>query len=63
MFCVAKSVIYYTQTTLCSIYYTQICLCSKKGYFLHTKENNMWTTPSATEMRFGFEVTMYVMNK
>jgi pyrroloquinoline quinone biosynthesis protein A len=22
-----------------------------------------WTTPSATEMRFGFEVTMYVMNK
>jgi pyrroloquinoline quinone biosynthesis protein A len=24
---------------------------------------NMWTSPSATEMRFGFEVTMYVMNK
>ena len=23
----------------------------------------MWTTPTATEMRFGFEVTMYVMNK
>jgi len=23
----------------------------------------MWTRPSATEMRFGFEVTMYVMNK
>ncbi|MDA7691711.1 pyrroloquinoline quinone precursor peptide PqqA [Methylophilaceae bacterium] len=23
----------------------------------------MWTTPIATEMRFGFEVTMYVMNK
>lgn len=22
----------------------------------------MWTTPAATEMRFGFEVTMYVMN-
>jgi len=22
-----------------------------------------WTTPVATEMRFGFEVTMYVMNK
>ncbi|MES2637567.1 MAG: pyrroloquinoline quinone precursor peptide PqqA, partial [Pseudomonadota bacterium] len=22
-----------------------------------------WTTPAATEMRFGFEVTMYVMNK
>ena len=23
----------------------------------------MWTTPSATDMRFGFEVTMYVMNR
>ena len=23
----------------------------------------MWTTPAAIEMRFGFEVTMYVMNK
>ena len=23
----------------------------------------MWTTPAATKMRFGFEVTMYVMNK
>ncbi|MDP3212218.1 pyrroloquinoline quinone precursor peptide PqqA [Methylotenera sp.] len=23
----------------------------------------MWTVPAATEMRFGFEVTMYVMNK
>lgn len=22
-----------------------------------------WTAPAATEMRFGFEVTMYVMNK
>tara|TARA_B110000908_G_scaffold172331_1_gene239100 strand:+ start:1848 stop:2003 length:156 start_codon:yes stop_codon:yes gene_type:complete len=27
------------------------------------KEIIMWTTPAATEMRFGFEVTMYVMNK
>ena len=26
-------------------------------------DHNMWTTPVATEMRFGFEVTMYVMNK
>jgi len=25
--------------------------------------NIMWTKPSATEMRFGFEVTMYVCNK
>ncbi|MBC7760104.1 MAG: pyrroloquinoline quinone precursor peptide PqqA [Phormidesmis sp. FL-bin-119] len=23
----------------------------------------MWTTPAVTEMRFGFEVTMYVMKK
>ena len=27
------------------------------------KEITMWTKPAATEMRFGFEVTMYVMNK
>ncbi|MGJ8620140.1 MAG: pyrroloquinoline quinone precursor peptide PqqA [Methylophilaceae bacterium] len=23
----------------------------------------MWTTPAMTEMRFGFEVTMYILNK
>ncbi|MCX8518850.1 MAG: pyrroloquinoline quinone precursor peptide PqqA [Methylophilaceae bacterium] len=23
----------------------------------------MWTKPTATEMRFGFEVTMYVCNR
>ncbi|HCK03717.1 MAG: pyrroloquinoline quinone precursor peptide PqqA [Methylophilales bacterium] len=23
----------------------------------------MWTQPKATEMRFGFEVTMYVCNR
>ena len=23
----------------------------------------MWTQPQATEMRFGFEVTMYVCNR
>jgi len=22
-----------------------------------------WTTPIATDMRFGFEITMYVMNR
>ena len=27
------------------------------------KEIIMWTKPTATEMRFGFEVTMYVCNK
>jgi pyrroloquinoline quinone biosynthesis protein A len=25
--------------------------------------NIMWTKPAATEMRFGFEVTMYVCNR
>jgi len=29
----------------------------------HIKDYIMWTKPAATEMRFGFEVTMYVMNK
>jgi len=28
-----------------------------------TMETIMWTTPKATEVRFGFEVTMYIMNK
>ena len=27
------------------------------------RTNIMWTKQAATEMRFGFEVTMYVMNK
>jgi pyrroloquinoline quinone biosynthesis protein A len=27
------------------------------------KENIMWTKPEAIEMRFGFEVTMYVCNR
>ena len=33
------------------------------GVSIQKKEIIMWTTPAATEMRFGFEVTMYVMNK
>ena len=33
------------------------------GSVNQNKEINMWTKPAATEMRFGFEVTMYVMNK
>jgi pyrroloquinoline quinone biosynthesis protein A len=27
------------------------------------KEIIMWTKPAVTEMRFGFEVTMYVCNR
>ena len=32
---------------------------------VYKKQENliMWTKPAATELRFGFEVTMYVMNK
>lgn len=30
---------------------------------MHFKEIIMWTQPTATEMRFGFEVTMYVCNR
>jgi len=33
------------------------------SYKIKLWRNIMWTTPAATEMRFGFEVTMYVMNK
>jgi pyrroloquinoline quinone biosynthesis protein A len=29
----------------------------------YSKENIMWTKPEVTEMRFGFEVTMYVCNR
>jgi coenzyme PQQ precursor peptide PqqA len=46
-------------------------LCIILHIILHTstfalyglRTNIMWTSPSVTEMRFGFEVTMYVMNK
>lgn len=27
------------------------------------EETDMWTKPEVTEMRFGFEVTMYVCNR
>ena len=30
---------------------------------LITRRTTMWTKPEATDMRFGFEVTMYVMNR
>lgn len=28
-----------------------------------SKEINMWNKPEYTEMRFGFEVTMYIANR
>ena len=39
-----------------------ISLCFIEGSPQTTLEIIMWNTPAATEMRFGFEVTMYVMN-
>jgi pyrroloquinoline quinone biosynthesis protein A len=41
---------------------------NKDGYSIRLFRNNqggltMWTKPEATEMRFGFEVTMYVCNR
>jgi pyrroloquinoline quinone biosynthesis protein A len=32
-------------------------------YVLLTRRHIMWTKPEATEMRFGFEVTMYIANR
>jgi coenzyme PQQ precursor peptide PqqA len=40
-----------------------IILLHTKNLYATFRRNTMWTTPSAQEMRFGFEVTMYVMNK
>ena len=42
-----------------------IVIPTRSTSFVNLKkgEITMWTTPAATEMRFGFEVTMYVMNK
>ncbi len=37
-------------------------VCSENN-LINNRRFIMWTTPAATEMRFGFEVTMYVMNK
>lgn len=28
-----------------------------------TKEIIMWVKPEATEMRYGFEITMYIANR
>jgi pyrroloquinoline quinone biosynthesis protein A len=42
----------------------QRILCTRcTDSLLSFRRNTMWTKPAATEMRFGFEVTMYVMNK
>ena len=50
----------YTDDRMLDMWYN-ICLVQIRTTFL--KDITMWTKPTATEMRFGFEVTMYVMNK
>ena len=50
--------------TACKVCFT-LCNCHKQKQIGHNliKETIMWTKPAATEMRFGFEVTMYVCNR
>ena len=43
--------------------YIYITIIYLVGFKKLKGDHIMWTTPVATEMRFGFEVTMYVMNK
>ncbi len=50
-----------SEHNLFTLQQTSLARCCNIFYFI--KDNIMWTTPAATEMRFGFEVTMYVMNK
>jgi coenzyme PQQ precursor peptide PqqA len=48
------------------LYFWEGLICIRQQALVETKQLKeiiMWTTPAATEMRFGFEVTMYVMNK
>lgn len=42
---------------------TDFLTCSIIFIYTEERRSTMWTKPTATEMRFGFEVTMYVMNK
>lgn len=35
----------------------------KKQLLLTLRRNIMWSKPKYTEMRFGFEVTMYIATK
>ena len=32
-------------------------------YFKSRRNNMAWTTPAAQDMRFGFEITMYIANR
>ena len=42
---------------------TRMCYNIRVLFDEQTRRILMWTKPQATEMRFGFEVTMYVLNK
>jgi pyrroloquinoline quinone biosynthesis protein A len=37
--------------------------CDRESLTLTLLEKTMWTKPEFTEMRFGFEVTMYIYNR
>lgn len=37
--------------------------CTANAGRLSTQETHMWTKPEYTEMRFGFEVTMYIASR
>jgi coenzyme PQQ precursor peptide PqqA len=39
------------------------CLPAANDRTLSFLEKTMWTKPEFTEMRFGFEVTMYIANR
>jgi coenzyme PQQ precursor peptide PqqA len=41
-----------------------ICIDIIAEIFLHNQETIMkWMTPAAQDMRFGFEITMYIANR
>jgi pyrroloquinoline quinone biosynthesis protein A len=47
-----------TMLAVIRVQQTDCWKCSTKQ-----RRETMWTKPEATEMRFGFEVTMYVCNR
>ncbi|EIJ42111.1 coenzyme PQQ biosynthesis protein A [Beggiatoa alba B18LD] len=43
---------------------TEVIFISESSIVTHLLEELiMWTKPAYTEMRFGFEVTMYIANR
>ena len=48
------------RSTVCLRLSEMLYALAKTNY---SRRSTMWTKPEATEMRFGFEVTMYVCNR